>query len=87
MSHPTASSRLHPDEPSPLPPAARSSLSLGRLFTLTPTSPADLQVVWRPYGDEGMGFDSFICVESAQASTPVVLAPGEYWTGAMDVVP
>jgi glucose-6-phosphate 1-epimerase len=44
-------------------------------------------VVWNPYGDEGMGFDSFVCVESAQASSPVVLAPQEYWTGAMDVVP
>jgi len=44
-------------------------------------------VVWSPYGDEGMGFDSFVCVESAQAASPVVLAPKEYWTGAMDVVP
>merc|ERR1712032_14826 len=44
-------------------------------------------VVWNPYGDEGMGYDSFVCVESAQASSPVVLQPGEYWTGAMDVVP
>jgi len=44
-------------------------------------------VVWNPYGDEGMGFDSFVCVESAQASSPVVLAPGEYWSGAMDVKP
>jgi len=44
-------------------------------------------VVWNPYGDEGMGFDSFVCVESAQASSPVVLAPSEYWVGAMDVVP
>jgi len=44
-------------------------------------------VVWNPYGDENMGYDSFVCVESAQASSPVVLAPGEYWTGAMDVVP
>ena len=44
-------------------------------------------VVWNPYGNEGMGFDSFICVESAQASSPVSLAPGEYWTGAMKVKP
>lgn len=40
-----------------------------------------------PYGDEGMGYDQFVCVESAQASAPVVLAPMEYWVGAMDVVP
>ena len=44
-------------------------------------------VIWNPYGSEAMGFDSFICVESAQASMPVPLSPGEYWTGAMDVVP
>jgi glucose-6-phosphate 1-epimerase len=44
-------------------------------------------VVWNPYGDEGMGYDQFVCVESAQASSPVKLTPGEYWTGAMDVVP
>ena len=44
-------------------------------------------VIWNPYGNEGMGFDQFVCVESAQASTPVVLQPMEYWTGAMDVVP
>ena len=31
--------------------------------------------------------DSFVCVEAAQASAPIVLAPGEYWVGAMDVVP
>ena len=44
-------------------------------------------VIWNPYGDEGMGFDQFVCVESAQASSSVVLQPMEYWTGAMDVVP
>jgi len=44
-------------------------------------------VVWNPYGDEGMGYDSFVCVESAQASAPVVLQPNEYWTGAANVVP
>ena len=44
-------------------------------------------VVWNPYGDEGMGFDSFVCVESAQASSPVILQPNEYWTGAMSIKP
>jgi len=32
-----------------------------------------------------MGYDQFVCVESAQASAPVSLGPGESWTGAMDV--
>ncbi len=44
-------------------------------------------VIWNPYGNEGMGYDNFICVESALAAMPVALQPGEYWTGAMDVVP
>ena len=44
-------------------------------------------VVWNPYGDEGMGAESFVCVESAQASSPVVLQPAEYWTGAMTIKP
>jgi len=44
-------------------------------------------VVWSPYGDENMGFDSFVCVESAQASSSVNLAPNEYWTAAANVVP
>lgn len=44
-------------------------------------------VLWNPYGSEAMGYDSFVCVESAQASAPVVLQPQEYWVGAMDVVP
>jgi len=44
-------------------------------------------VLWNPYGDEGMGFDSFVCVESAQASKPVILSPQEYWVASMDVKP
>ena len=44
-------------------------------------------VLWNPYGNEDMGYDSFVCVESAQASKPVILQAGEYWTGAMDVCP
>jgi len=44
-------------------------------------------VIWSPYGDEGMGYDGFVCVESAQAASSVSLGPMEYWVGAMDVVP
>jgi len=44
-------------------------------------------VVWSPYGNEGMGYKEFVCVESAQAASSVALQPGEYWTGAMKVVP
>ena len=44
-------------------------------------------VIWNPYGNEGMGYDNFVCVESAQASRPVILQPGEYWVALTDVVP
>ena len=44
-------------------------------------------VLWSPYGSEAMGYKNFVCVESAQAATSVSLGPGEYWTGAMNVVP
>jgi len=44
-------------------------------------------VIWSPYGNEGMGYKEFVCVESAQAASSVVLQPQEYWTGAMEVVP
>jgi glucose-6-phosphate 1-epimerase len=43
-------------------------------------------VLWSPYGDEGMGFDSFLCVESV-AFDPVTLAAGESWVGDMSLVP
>lgn len=43
-------------------------------------------VIWSPYGDEGMGYDKFICVESV-AFDPVTLTPGQSWVGAMSLVP
>lgn len=43
-------------------------------------------VMWSPYGDEGMGFDSFLCVESV-AFDPVTLAAGETWVGELSLVP
>jgi len=39
-------------------------------------------VVWNPYGDEGMGFNNFVCVESVKFD-PVTLAAGESWEGDM----
>jgi len=44
-------------------------------------------VLWSPYGNEGMGYKNFVCVESAKADSTVTLGPGEYWTASMDVVP
>jgi glucose-6-phosphate 1-epimerase len=42
-------------------------------------------VIWNPYGDEKMGYDSFVCVELAKFS-PFTCAPGQYWSGGMDVI-
>ena len=35
-------------------------------------------VVWSPFGSDAMGFNRFLCVESA-AVDPVILAPGASW--------
>jgi len=43
-------------------------------------------VVWSPYGDTGMGFDTFVCVESVKFD-PVTLASGENWVGDMSLKP
>lgn len=43
-------------------------------------------VLWNPYGNEGMGYDKFVCVESV-AFEPVTLAAGETWVGEMSLVP
>jgi glucose-6-phosphate 1-epimerase len=43
-------------------------------------------VVWNPFGDEAMGADNFVCVESA-ALEPVTLAPGGVWDATLELVP
>ena len=43
-------------------------------------------VLWNPFGNEAMGADKFVCVESA-ALDPVSLAPGAEWTGTLSLVP
>jgi len=59
----------------------------GRKLTISNLMGWEDTVLWNPYGDEGMGFNEFVCVESAKALSPVVLGPNEYWSGAMAVVP
>jgi len=41
-------------------------------------------VLWNPYGNEGMGFDNFVCVESVKFDS-VSLGGGESWTGVMSL--
>jgi len=43
-------------------------------------------VLWNPFGDEGMGADNFVCVESA-AFDPVPLAGGATWAATLSLVP
>jgi hypothetical protein len=38
------------------------------------------------YGNEAMGYDRFVCVESV-AFTPVELSGGQKWVGSMSLVP
>jgi len=44
-------------------------------------------VLWSPYGNEGMGYKNFACVESVKAVKPQTLKPGESWTSSVDIVP
>jgi glucose-6-phosphate 1-epimerase len=43
-------------------------------------------VLWNPYGNTGMGYDNFVCVESV-AFDPVKLSGGQKWVGSMSLVP
>jgi glucose-6-phosphate 1-epimerase len=41
-------------------------------------------VLWNPYGNEGMGYNNFVCVESVKFD-PVTLEAGASWTGDMSL--
>eukprot|EP00439_Symbiodinium_sp_Y106_P065963 s2134_g10.t1 len=43
-------------------------------------------VVWNPYGDDKVGYKTFVCVESVETET-VSLAAGKAWEATMDLVP
>ena len=43
-------------------------------------------VVWSPWDAMPDFFRSFVCVESAQFGSPVVLQPGEHWRAQMEMV-
>jgi len=59
--------------------------SKGELFIISDGGWRDL-VVWNPFGDEKMGADGFVCVESA-ALEPVTLVPGACWEATLELVP
>ena len=41
-------------------------------------------VVWNPWTSMEACYESFACVENAQAGKPVSLAPGKSWTASAD---
>lgn len=43
-------------------------------------------VLWNPFGDEGMGFNQFVCVESVKFD-PVTLNAGSSWEGKLTLKP
>jgi len=43
-------------------------------------------VLWNPYGDEGMGFNNFVCVESVKFD-PITLDAGASWDGVLVLKP
>ena len=64
------------------------SLSLPRCFFFFRRHWFGLQdtVVWSPYGDEGMGYKNFMCVESV-AFDAVNLDGGASWSADLSLVP
>jgi len=43
-------------------------------------------VLWNPFGDEGMGYNNFVCVESVKFD-PVTLDAGASWEGVLTLKP
>lgn len=54
----------------------------GKSLTVDNTAGYEDTVLWNPYGDEGMGYNNFVCVESVKFD-PVTLDGGASWTGDM----
>ena len=59
---------------------------IGSQLTVENSAGYEDTVVWNPYGDEGMGFNNFVCVESVKFD-PVTLEGGSSWNGDMALVP
>lgn len=59
-----------------------SDAGTGKALSVLNTAGWEDTVLWNPYGDEGMGYNNFVCVESVKFD-PVTLAGGESWTGDM----
>lgn len=56
----------------------------GKTLTVSNTAGYEDTVIWNPYGNEGMGYNNFVCVESVKYD-PVTLEGGASWTGDMSL--
>jgi glucose-6-phosphate 1-epimerase len=58
----------------------------GKSLAVLNTAGWEDTVVWNPYGNEGMGYNNFVCVESVKFD-PVTLLAGSTWEGVMALKP
>jgi glucose-6-phosphate 1-epimerase len=58
----------------------------GKKLAVLNTAGWEDTVVWNPYGNEGMGFNNFVCIESVKFD-PVTLDGGSTWVGDMSLKP
>jgi len=58
----------------------------GKSLSVLNTAGWEDTVLWNPYGDEGMGYNNFVCVESVKFD-PVTLEGGSSWVGDMALKP
>jgi len=56
----------------------------GKSLTVMNTAGYEDTVLWNPYGNEGMGYNNFVCVESVKFD-PVTLEGGATWVGDMSL--
>jgi len=56
----------------------------GKTLTVSNTAGYEDTVLWNPFGEEGMGYNNFVCVESVKFD-PVTLEGGASWTGDMSL--
>jgi glucose-6-phosphate 1-epimerase len=58
----------------------------GKSLSVLNTQGYEDTVIWNPYGNEGMGYNNFVCVESVKFD-PVTLEGGSTWVGDMALKP
>ena len=58
----------------------------GKKLNVMNTAGWEDTVLWNPFGNEGMGFNQFVCVESVKFD-PVTVEGGKNWVGDMTLKP